>query len=83
MFKELNALCRRVGIDAYYVSGDLRGLSYGRHAWSAIIIGDETYYKDPTFEVGDQEVRPLKTGAQFYQQGGYMLFDWFEDLCKR
>jgi len=79
----LNALCRRVGIDAYFVSGYVRGLAYGRHAWSAIIIGDETYYKDPTFEIGNQEVRPLRTSAQFYHSGGYKLFDWFEDLWKQ
>ena len=80
----LNALCRRVGIDAYFISGDVNTLIYGRHAWSVIRIGDETYYKDPTTEIGYQKVRPLMTSAQFYKtRDSYKPYDWFEDLWKR
>ena len=43
----LSALCKRVGLEAYYVSGHLPGSSYG-HAWNLIKIGDEYYYADAT-----------------------------------
>jgi hypothetical protein len=80
----LNSLCRRVGIDAYFVCGNVEGLSYGRHTWSAIMIGDEMYYKDPTSEIGTKKVRPLMTYAQFYQtHNNYKPHDWFEDLWIR
>ncbi|MGM9877731.1 MAG: transglutaminase-like domain-containing protein, partial [Bacilli bacterium] len=43
----LSALCKRVGLESYYVSGHLPGSSYG-HAWNLIKIGDEYYYADST-----------------------------------
>ncbi|WMJ23389.1 hypothetical protein RBG61_01620 [Paludicola sp. MB14-C6] len=60
----LKNLCNRVGIDAYIVLGDTPN---GRHGWVAIKIGDKTYYKDPTAEIGIKKVNPLQTNVQFYQ----------------
>ena len=60
----LVTLCNRVGIDAYVVRGEAFGEG---HAWTAVKIGGETYYKDPTFEVGDKKVKFLATELQFYQ----------------
>lgn len=44
----LDALCRRLGLDIYYVSGYAREEGE-RHAWNLVKIDDEYYYADPTW----------------------------------
>ena len=69
----LSELCRKVGIESYVCLGTVsNGGSPLNHAWTAIKIGDTTYYKDPTKEVGASKIFPLKTREQL-TSGNYIL----------
>ena len=69
----LSELCRRVGIESYVCIGTVShgGMPYN-HAWVAIVIGDTTYYKDPTLEVGLKKLVPLKTREDL-TKGNYLI----------
>ena len=69
----LSELCRKAGIESYVCLGTVsNGGSPLNHAWTAIKIGDTTYYKDPTKEVGANKIFPLKTREQL-TSGNYIL----------
>jgi transglutaminase/protease-like cytokinesis protein 3 len=80
----LTTLCNRVGINAFVIEGVVGG-SWHRHTWSAIGVGEEMYYKDSTYEIVMQKVRPLLTREQFYAiHGSYIpLSDVFKYLWVR
>lgn len=69
----LSELCSRVGIESYICLGTVsNGGSPFNHAWVAVNIGDKTYYKDPTREVGANKVYPLMTKEEL-PKGSYIL----------
>ncbi|MBE6053967.1 MAG: hypothetical protein E7212_08650 [Clostridium sartagoforme] len=69
----LSELCRRVGIDSYICLGTVSdGGSPFNHAWVAIVIGDTTYYKDPTREVAMKKIYPLIIEDEL-TKGNYLL----------
>lgn len=69
----LSELCRRVGIDSYICLGTVSdGGSPFNHAWVAIVIGDTTYYKDPTREVAMKKIYPLLIEDEL-TKGNYLL----------
>lgn len=69
----LSELCKRVGIESYVCLGTSSyGGSPADHAWTAVIIGNTTYYTDPTVGVGTQTVSRLKTRDEL-TKGSYIL----------
>lgn len=69
----LSELCRRVGIESYICLGTVsNGESPYNHAWVAVHIGDTIYYKDPTREISEKKVYPLKNKEEL-TKGNYIL----------
>lgn len=69
----LSELCRRVGIESYICLGTVsNGGTPFNHAWVAVIIDGNTYYKDPTREVAAKKIYPLKNKEEL-TKGNYIL----------
>ena len=45
--KAFQLLCHRIGVPCITVSGEANG---GRHMWNAVLLGDDWYFCDPTWD---------------------------------